>query len=623
MIAFIVGLLSLGLVINLLLTMLGLYNVGFFVFVIIILFSFYRASKYQNIKKKFFNKTNLVIFSIIAITSILNFVFFSDYKFEGGHDQGVYAEHAAWIYKGHKLNVDDQFSNVLTFPGYKLSNNKIITHFPPLYPLYLSYFNFLTPFTLPYKIATMFLYVLFLLLIYSISKILIKNNILKIFLILLISTNYYTLTIFRTTYVETFYSIFLLCMTLTLLKMAKGNNFWFLIGLFAGAANCFTRSEGIANLIVYVLVGLVIYIVKNKLNPKNGILITIISFIFLSLSVWTCYLYVTNYYNYLPTFGNSIGLVKGFGLGTGHYNIYLFYFTYFLNVIKPIGVSFIFLIILFLLLKIRKSKDIFQIILLVSIVLPQIIFTIIPGIAPYLPWYFRRIYPSLIVYSIITFIVLLNSSNLFSQRIKNILLVIIFIINLNFTASIMFYKETGTINLINLLAKYNNTSSSIVFLDRYGIESIAPLLFFYKNINSVYDRLPIAGKELYECLLYKNNNIYIVSTSITPNSKLNFYGTTLNNTNLVNTIERGYNVLNGSCDVRNFLVNSWSFKKYSDINDICKDNNPPKDRAIVINTVYIYKIKLNQFDDSKNCSLNTSSQLVEVDFVNEFKMYYK
>ena len=598
---FFIILLSVGL------TIFNLYIIGMILFiawaVIFLIFSFYLLFKY--IREHDFFKIAIILIAIIAF--FLAFCFFSDYGIEGGHDPGNYFQTAAHLSKTHSFLIS--YQNAITYPGTIIFKQHLTNQFPPAYPVFLSYFYFYLS-LYGVKIATSILMVLSLICLYLLFMQFKSNKTGKIFgLVLLIFfvMNYYTLTFFRSTYIEGFYLFLVLFLFLVTLKGME-NPLYFIPGFITVGLIIISRPEAILNLIIYS--ALAFYLIFKGKKSTKRLIIPI--FIIISLSIIVLSLYnlfvnpflITNFSNIANSFKNSADLVGD----VPAFNKFIFNFDYVLAIFSPIG--FILMLIFSMVGFKRLSRVLkYKSIILIILIAPQIVYIINAGIAFYLPWFMRRFFPTVFILALLLFFLVISNS--FSKRFKLILIVLLLFINILPTSQILLYKEYGSTSFLD---SFNppNINSTFIFLDRFGAENYASTLFFTKGYQTIYDRTPVMDEKLYACLLFNKSEIFVVTTKITPYGNFTFLGISLNKTNLVYNFSYKSNYIQGSCDVRRYVYNPEFFTGYGDIFNDCKINNPPTNVLEREDKVFIYSLKL-QTTKYQNCSFEEINLLLNHD----------
>jgi len=361
--------------------------------------------KYQKIQKP--SKSELIVSLFILAFVVFN-AFFAHETFEGGRDQGVYANSAIYLSQNHTLKITKRVQN----PGFRLSPDK--KAFIPNF--HFGYISWLAPhhafLGIPgIKLANIFPLTIGLFSLFLIGK-KIANTRVGIFTVLMMSTSFIVIWYSRRTFSE-IYSLALTWLGIILfLKAYLENNVKFLIAaVLTLGLSLFVRIEGLMIFGMFLGLTVLLRLFAKKWQLKSvqflmPTLAVLLFFIFYSLKIQPSY---NN--QIISTLKKPLDLISGlfktigpaekftqsFDYVMDRPTLYIFQVIGAYNLLIPLGLALI--TVFWAGLQTRKSRKNMLLLIIFTLIAPT--FFELINITSYhdQPWILRRFLPTIIPFA--------------------------------------------------------------------------------------------------------------------------------------------------------------------------------------------------------------------------------
>lgn len=511
----------------------------FFKFLIIIGISFIAISifsylkSYRSIQSP--TKTALLVFLFVVFFAVFN-GFFAHETFEGGRDQGIYANSAVYLSKNHSLKITEK----IELPGFVLAPDKK-AHIPQFHFSYISYLALHHVFLgiLGIKLANFLPLIIGLFSLFLIGK-KIAGTKAGLFTVLMLATSFILIWYSRRTFSEIYSMALIWFAILTFLKSYLENKTKFLMITVASfGLLLFTRIEGVMIFGMFLGTILLLYLfAKKRRRQFISILIptamVLLLFVFYSLKIQPSY---NN--QILSTYKKPLGLISGlpktirpteefvqsFDYVSDRPTLYIFQVLQAYNLLIPLGLGFIVVFwsilqtghhilksVIFRIFRHRRVHFDFSqptTLLIIFILISPTFFELI-NITTYhdQPWMLRRFLPTIIPFACLFSSIFLVK---FVKAARYLLLFFILGVNLIISAPILTFAEFDNVlqNEIKEIAQALPNGANVFYerqsSGRFNID--LPLRF-------VFDKKNIAFKdatEIVEFISQSNTaNVYII-----------------------------------------------------------------------------------------------------------------
>lgn len=568
---------------------------------------------------KSINYINMFVPMYIITIAIFGIVQFHE-VYLGGRDDGVYANSAIEISKHGSYCFSN--INILSYPGYILSNDCIQQGFYPAYTIWLAWFiSIFGYYVVPISQALLLIFGLLSFYGLSIRLFGLRTSIIAI---LIFTTTYCFTWVSRKTYSENlalclvFYS--LLCLV-EYYKTSKVHIKWF--GVISVLLLSLTRIEGIIFASLYT-----IFIFLRSNNFRKIIYDFIIVFVLFIPFYYYVFILNTSTISQLSSFISNIytNIVHSGVLSTTNYsqlrraqidpNALEYHIPqmslYILNLYNAL--LYILLACIGLASIIKRDKYQFKlIIMIIFIILPHFVYIFNPSISFDMPWFLRRYY-----HIIFPWLSLLSAVALGYMRgsLKYIILLLIITINIALSYPSLLVKEySGSIEQTKLLSKQLSYDKSVYYIDYNSIGDAKigePLYFLYNFQTIALDQKSL--ENLLNISLSQGGSLYNSKNLSTPKSNICHYEDYYIITNRKSEISKNilkfnpeyvnytallYPRLAKTCEIFR-LTQTQGFSEMGHVltqtaMDYC--NNVPRESQNMAVDLAIYKLSSAQVDD--------------------------
>lgn len=460
--------------------------------IILIVLSISRCLKsYQSIRAP--TKTELLVILFVIFFAIFN-ASFAHETFEGGRDQGVYSNSAAYLSQNHTLKISEKVQS----PGFRLSPDKK-AFIPEFHFGYISWLALHHIFLgIPgIKLANFLPLIIGLLSLFSIGK-KIANTKAGLFTVLMMTTSFILIWYSRRTFSEIYFLALIWFGILTFLKSYLEDKTKFLmIAIASFGLLLFTRVEGIMifGMFLGIIAFLYLFVKKWRSQPIGVVLpmvIILLLFIFYSLKIQP-----THNSQIVSTLKKPFGLISGlfktigpaekfaqsFDYVMDRPTLYIFQVLGAYNLLIPFGLALI--MVLGAVFRIRRGRKNILALIVFALIAPT--FFELINITSYhdQPWILRRFLPTIIPFTCLFSSIFLIK---FVKTARYLLLFLILGVNLIISAPILTFVEFENIlqSEVKEIAQILPSEANIFYerqsSGRFNIDLPLRFIFGKKNI---------------------------------------------------------------------------------------------------------------------------------------------